>query len=71
MALSRTMAQKDIDTFLTEIGAADNNFTVDDLFEGRKDEVAWSRIQRVLNLDDSTNSAQASTMTSPRSRGGG
>ena len=52
MALSRTMAQKDIDTFLAEIGAADNNFTVatyrhrqrDELSAGQyhaRSEIAW------------------------------
>ena len=36
MALSRTMAQKDMDTFLTEIGATDNTFRRYENAERRK-----------------------------------
>eukprot|EP00908_Phaeocystis_cordata_P001876 Transcript_12003.p1 GENE.Transcript_12003~~Transcript_12003.p1 ORF type:complete len:491 (-),score=209.80 Transcript_12003:156-1628(-) len=54
MTVSPTMAQEAMDTFLKSLGATDNPFTVEDLFDGRKDDVVWTRMQRVLNLDDAT-----------------
>ena len=36
MTLSPTMAQEDMDSFLKSLGATDNPFTVEDLFDGRK-----------------------------------
>ena len=54
MTLSPTMSQEDMDTFLKSLGATDNPFTVQDLFDGRKNDGVWTRMQRVLNLDDAT-----------------
>ena len=47
MTLSPTMAQEDMDSFLKSLGATDNPFTVEDLFDGRKTDVVWTRMQRV------------------------
>ena len=48
------MTQQDMDRFLSSLGAKSNPFTVEELFAGRKDEVAWSRIESALNLDGAT-----------------
>ena len=45
MTVSPTMAQEAMDTFLKSLGATDNPFTVEDLFDGRKDDVVWTRMQ--------------------------
>ena len=39
MTLSLTMGQEAMDSFIKSLGATDNPFTVEDLFEGRKNEV--------------------------------
>ena len=50
------MTQQDMDRYLSSLrlGAKSNQFTVEELFAGRKDEVAWSRIESALNLDGAT-----------------
>ena len=48
------MTQEDMDAFLASLGAVSNPFSVQDLFDGRTDEVAWMRIQKVLKMDDGT-----------------
>ena len=45
MTLSPTMSQEDMDTFLKSLGATDNPFTVQDLFDGRKNDGVWTRMQ--------------------------
>ena len=54
MTLSPTMSQDAMDTFLKSLGATDNPFSVADLFDGWKNDGVWTRMQRVLNLDDAT-----------------
>ena len=55
MTLSPTMAQEDMDSFLKSLGATDNPFTVEDLFDGRKTDVVWTRRaylrRQLLHLD--------------------
>ena len=50
MTLSPTMAQEDMDSFLKSLGATDNPFTVEDLFDGRKTDVVWTRRAYAVNL---------------------
>ena len=50
MTLSPTMAQEDMDSFLKSLGATDNPFTVEDLFDGRKTNMVWTRRAYAVNL---------------------
>ena len=50
MTLSLTMGREAMDSFIKSLGATDNPFTVEDLFDGRKDDVVWTRRSFAVNL---------------------
>ena len=67
--LSPKMTQADMDTFLASLGIKSNPFSVEDLFTGRTDEVAWTRMQMALNLDDALSGKLAPWVGARRDNG--